>query len=52
MSQNAPGKSFRVGITIADAVKIFSDNETAEKWFINRRWPNGVCCVYCGSMKY
>ena len=50
MSQNAPGKSFRVGITLADAVKIFSDNETAEKWFIERRWPNGVCCVYCGSM--
>ena len=46
----APGKYFRKGMTLSEAVKTFSDPETAEKWFINRRWPNGICCVYCGSM--
>ena len=47
---NAPGKHFRKGITLADAVKTFSDPETAAAWFIERRWPNGICCPYCGSM--
>ena len=45
----APGKYFRKGMTLVEAVKAFSDPETAEKWFINRRWPHGVCCVHCGS---
>lgn len=47
---NAPGKHFRKGITLANAVKTFSDPETAEKWFIERRWPHGIACPYCGSM--
>ena len=25
------------------------DNEAAEKWFIARRWPDGIYCVACGS---
>jgi len=45
----APGKYFRKGMTLADANKLFSDTETATAWFVERRWPNGVCCVYCGS---
>ena len=50
MPKMAPGKSFRVGITLADAVKVFSDSEAAEKWFVKRRWPDGICCPHCGSM--
>ena len=46
---NAPGKYFRKGITLAEANKLFSDTETAAAWFTERRWPDGVCCVYCGS---
>lgn len=46
---NAPGKYFRKGMTLAEATKTFSDPETATTWFTERRWPNGVCCVFCGS---
>ena len=49
-SKKAPGKSFRIGITLADAVKLFSDHETARQWFVERRWPDGVVCPYCGSL--
>ena len=46
---NAPGKYFRRGITLAEANKLFSDAKTATAWFTERRWPDGVCCIYCGS---
>lgn len=46
----APGKSFRIGITLADAVKLFASHETARQWFVERRWPDGIACPYCGSM--
>ena len=49
-AKKAPGKFFRKGITLADAVKLFSDHETARQWFIERRWPNGIACPYCGSL--
>lgn len=28
---------------------MFPDNETAEKWFIDNRWADGVTCPCCGS---
>lgn len=46
----APGKAFRTGITLADAVKLFASHETARQWFVERRWPDGVACPYCGSL--
>ena len=46
----APGKYFRKGMTLLEATKTFSDPKKAEAWFVARRWPNGICCVYCGSM--
>lgn len=39
---NAPGKHFRKGITLAEAVKTFSDPETATAWFTERRWPHRI----------
>ena len=33
MSKKAPGKGFRIGLSLTDAVKTFSDPETATKWF-------------------
>ena len=45
-----PGKSFRQGITLIEAVKQFGDEEAAEVMFIEARWPNGVTCPGCGSM--
>ncbi len=28
----------------------FPNNEKAEECFIKQRWPDGVCCPYCGSL--
>ncbi len=50
MAQKAPGKAFREGMSIMDAMKMFPDDATAEKWFIEKRWPVGVCCPECGSL--
>ena len=27
----------------------FPDDDTAEAWFVEQRWPDGVHCVFCGS---
>ncbi len=45
-----PGKSYRRGLSITDAVELFSDPEQAELWFVEQRWPNGVACPTCGSL--
>ncbi|MYB47416.1 MAG: IS1595 family transposase [Cenarchaeum sp. SB0662_bin_33] len=47
MSQQAPGKSFRKGITIVELFKMFPDNKTAEKWFESRIWKDGRKCPIC-----
>ena len=48
--KRAPGKSYRKGLTLLQVFQMFPDNETAEEWFINQRWPQGVACLDCGSM--
>ena len=40
-----PGKSYRRGITLIDAIQKFSDEATVERMFIEARWPNGVACL-------
>lgn len=49
MAQSAPGKHFRKGITLLELFNMFPDNSTAEQWFVESRWPNGICCAYCDS---
>ena len=46
-AKNAPGKHYRTGISLMDAVKQFGDDDKAEAWFIAQRWPDGMECVYC-----
>lgn len=46
----APGKYYREGLSLVDAVKRFSDEKEAERWFISVRWENGICCPFCGSL--
>ena len=48
-TNKAPGKHYRRGITLMDAVKRFDTEEKAEAWFIEQRWPNGVACPHCGE---
>ena len=48
-TQKGPGKSFRKGISLIEAVQTYGDEASAEAWFINQRWPNGIQCPHCGS---
>ncbi|MDE0265034.1 MAG: IS1595 family transposase [Bryobacterales bacterium] len=46
----APGKSYRKGITLKQIMRKFPTDAVAEEWFVKQRWPEGVCCPYCGSV--
>lgn len=50
MAKKAPGKAFRKGITLKKLLAMFPDEATAEQWFIEQRWPTGVCCPRCRSV--
>ena len=51
MAKNAPGKHYRKGITLMDAVKRFDTEEKAEEWFVAQRWQDGVICPFCESAR-
>ena len=36
-------------LSILQLMNMFPDDETAERWFINKRWPDGICCPHCES---
>ena len=44
-----PGKSYRKGITIKQALELWGDDQKANDWFVSKRWPNGIECPYCDS---
>ena len=44
-----PGKSYRKGISLIQAMREFGDEAKAEAWFVARRWPDGIRCAYCRS---
>ena len=46
---SGPGKAYRQGITLIEAVKKYGDEAAAEAWFVSRRWPDGVRCPFCES---
>ena len=48
-ARNAPGKHYRKGISLIQALRQFGDDEKAEAWFVVRRWPNGIQCHKCDS---
>lgn len=49
MTQAAPGKHYRKGLTLVQILRMFPDDATAEAWFVKSRWPNGVHCPHCDS---
>ena len=49
MAQKAPGKHYRKGLSIVELTRMFPDDDAAERWFIQQRWPDGVFCPKCGS---
>ena len=51
MTPHAPGRSHRKGLTIVELLRMFPDDETAERWFEKQRWPEGPVCPDCGCMR-
>lgn len=49
MGKQGPGKYFRKGMTLVQAIQEFSDVEKVERMFIEARWPDGVTCPKCES---
>ena len=49
MSQSAPGRFERDGISFIELFRLFPNDKTAEKWFEQERWPGGPFCPHCGS---
>ena len=49
-TKNAPGKSHRKGISLKAILRRFPGDAEAEAWFIQQRWPQRICCPYCGSL--
>ena len=49
MAHRAPAKSFRKGISLPKLFQMFPDNATAEQWFVESRWPDGIRCAHCDS---
>ena len=50
MSQKAPGKAFREGISLIELGEMFPDEATAREWFERVRWPDGTpICPRCGG---
>ena len=50
MSKGGPGKSFREGLSITQIIRMFPDEDAAERWFAEARWPDGPWCPHCGSL--
>ena len=50
MAYKAPGKHFRKGLSLQALFQKFPNDKVAEQWFAKQRWPDGVCCHYCGSL--
>ena len=50
MTQKAPGKSHRKGVTLLQVADMFPDDTAAWKWIAEQRWPDGPHCPHCGSV--
>ena len=52
MSQKAPGKAYRKGISLVELMDLFPNDETAEQWFAQQRWGDaGPTCPFCDSTR-
>ena len=48
---NGPGKAYRKGISLLELYQMFPDDDTAEKWFEQARWADGVTCANCDGSR-
>ena len=49
-SKKGPGKAHRRGLTLLEVADKFRDEEAAEAWIREIRWPSGPFCPQCGSV--
>ena len=49
MAGKGPGKSHCETLSIMEVCRMFPNPETAERWFVETRWPDGPVCPKCGS---
>ena len=49
MKQKAPGKFYRVGLSLFELAEMIPDEATATKWFETIMWEDGCSCPYCLS---
>ena len=45
----APGKHYRKGMSLIEALRMFPDDAAAEAWFTEIRWSEGPHCPHCHS---
>ena len=51
MTQKAPGKAYRKGISLLELAEMFPDEASATSWLEAKQWPQGRCCGHCGSIE-
>ena len=44
-----PGRGHRESISLFELTELFPDEASAERWFIEQRWPDGIRCAFCES---
>ena len=44
-----PGRYYRKGMSLIEVLDMFPNDEAAEEWFLQVRWPDGVSCPHCHS---
>ena len=50
MTFQAPGKSFRKGMSLFEIQDLFPDEDAARKWFESVVWGDCRACGHCGAM--
>lgn len=48
--RKAPGRFYRIGISLMQFAQIFPNEETVEEWFEDVLWPTGRVCGHCGGI--
>ena len=48
-TSKGPGRAERKGLSLIDLLEMFPDDATAERWFTEGRWPDGVRCAHCNG---
>ena len=51
MAAKGPGKAHTRGVTLAQLVRMFPDDEAATEWFEGIFWGSDRCCPKCGGLK-